>query len=588
MPKTKKDSLDIKRHSVSHLLALAVKKLYPQVKLGIGPTIENGFYYDFLNLPIKESDLKKIENEVKNLAKSEIKFEKIEVSVDEAKQIFQDEPFKLELINELTKENQKISIYESGSFKDLCVGPHIQSTKELNPEGIKLLELAGAYWKGKETNPMLSRIYGTYFNKEKNLEKYLKNLEEIKSRNHKVLGQQLDLYGIYPKTIGSGLVLWQPNGSIVRQEIENFWKKIHRENGYELVFTPHIGRLDLWKKSGHFDHYREMMYAPIKMPDETYLLKPMNCPFHVQIYASRQRSYKDLPIKLAELGTVYRYEKKGVLLGLLRVRGFTQDDAHIFCSFDQLEEQILEVYNLALKMLKVFGFKKFEVELALKDLENKKGYIGSEEAWQKAETALRNVLAKKKIKFKVGLGEAKFYGPSIDIKLLDNLGRSWQGPTIQVDFNFPEKFDLYFISKDGQKERPVMIHRTVLGAMERFMANLVEQYAGAFPVWLSPIQIAIIPVTEKFSKLAQKLDDEFKDFRVKIFDSNNTVGKRIAESEKQKIPYVIVVGEKEKSILISKTAKLSVRIREKGIQKLNLKKFKENLIKNIETKSLTL
>jgi len=577
------NKLSTKRHSVAHLLATVIKKLYPNAKLGIGPAIKDGFYYDFYNLNIKEKDIPKIENEVKKLAKKEILFKKLEISKKEAKKIFKNEPFKLELINEL--KDEKISVYQSGDFVDLCKGPHIKSTKELNPKGIKILELAGSYWKGKETNPMLLRIYGTYFDDEKKLKKYLENLEEIKKSNHKVIGEELNLFGIYPETIGSGLVLWHPNGAIVRKEIEDFWKEVHLENNYQLVYTPHIGRLELWKKSGHFQHYKEMMYVPIKMEDESYLLKPMNCPFHVQIYSSRQRSYKDLPIRLAELGTVYRYEKKGVLLGLLRVRGFTQDDAHIFCSVDQLEEEIEKVYELALSMLKIFGFKKFEVELALRDSQNKKGYIGNSLAWKKAEEALRKVLNKKKVKFKEGIGEAKFYGPSIDIKLLDNLERSWQGPTIQVDFNFPEKFNLYFINKEGKKERPVMIHRTVLGAIERFVANLTEQYKGAFPVWLSPIQIAIIPVNENFSNLALKIAEKLKEFRTKVMSSSETVSKRIMEGEKQKIPYIIVIGEKEKDVL-SKNTPIPVRIRGKGVLKMGLKNFKEYVDKKINKKSV--
>ncbi len=576
--------LQIKRHSASHILAMAVKKLFPGVKLGIGPAIKDGFYYDFFGAEIKEEDLKRIEKEAKKIIASGVSFERKEVSAQEAEKIFSDEPFKLELIRDLAQEKKKISVYRSDGFIDLCEGPHVKSSKELNPEGFKLLSLAGAYWKGKETNPMLLRIYGTYFDSAKELRAYLKKLEEMKKRDHKVLGQKLDLFRIYPKEIGSGLALWHPNGAIIREEIEKFWKEVHRKEGYQLVYTPHIGRLELWKRSGHFQHYREMMYSPIEMPDETYLLKPMNCPFHVQIFKSRQRSYREMPVKYAELGTVYRYEKKGVLLGLLRVRGFTQDDAHIFCRRDQLEDELREVFRLARKMLKIFGFEKFEIELALRDAENKKDYIGSEEVWQEAEKALRSVLEKEKVEFKEGTGEAKFYGPSIDIKLLDALGRAWQGPTIQVDFNFPEKFDLYFINEKGEKERPVMIHRTVLGTMERFVGGLIEHYGGAFPVWLAPIQVALVPVTEKYQKLAQKIAKELADFRVEIFASSETVGKRIRKAEEQKIPYIIVLGEKEQKA----RAKLPVRIRGGKIKELTLKQLVDLVKTKVESKALTL
>ncbi|MCD6194587.1 threonine--tRNA ligase [bacterium] len=578
------ESLKKKRHSASHILAMAVKRLFPQAKLGIGPAIDNGFYYDFSNVEIKEDDLPRLEKEAKKIILSGVEFRRKELSPKEAQKVFQNEPFKLELIKDLAKRNKKISVYYSGDFVDLCEGPHINSSQELNAQGFKLLNLAGAYWRGKETNPMLVRVYGTYFDSKEELEAYLQKLKEIKKRDHKVLGKKLDLFGIYPKEIGSGLVLWHPQGAVIREEVENFWKDVHKKEGYQLVYTPHIGRVGLWKKSGHFQHYREMMYSPIEMPDETYLLKPMNCPFHVQIYKSEQRSYRDLPIKYAELGTVYRYEKKGVLLGLLRVRGFTQDDAHIFCRQDQLEEEIAKVFNLAKKMLKVFGFKKLEIELAVRDKENKKDYIGSEEVWQKAERALREILKKEKVDFHEGEGEAKFYGPSIDIKLLDSLGRAWQGPTIQVDFNFPEKFDLYFINEKGKKERPVMIHRTVLGAMERFIGGLIEHYAGAFPLWLAPVQIALVPVAEKHLALAKKVADHLSGFRVKVYSSSETVSKRIKKAEEDKVPYVLVLGDKEKGL----KTKLPVRIRGGKIKNMTLESFGSYLAEKVANKSLNL
>jgi len=586
--KKAKDSLLIKRHSSAHILASVIKKHYPQAKLGIGPSIADGFYYDFKDLDIKEKDLPNIEQKMRELIKQDITFSKKQVSIEEAKSIFKDEPFKLELIKELSaRGHKKVCIYQSGDFVDLCEGPHIKASKELNPQGLKLLKLAGAYWKGKETNPMLLRIYGTYFDKEEDLAKFEEKIKEAEKRNHQVLNKKSDLFAIYPESIGSGLIVWHPNGSIIRQQIEDFWKKIHQKQGYELVYSPHIGRLELWKRSGHFSHYKEMMYAPMKMPDETYLLKPMNCPFHIEIYRSKQRSYKDLPIKYAELGTVYRYEKKGVLLGLLRVRGFTQDDAHIFCQEDQLEQEIEKVIDLAFLMLKVFGFKDFEVEMALRGVEKDKNYIGAEENWLKAENALRQVLKKKKIKFKEGIGEAKFYGPSIDIKTLDVLGRSWQGPTIQVDFNLPEKFDLYYINQKGAKVRPVMIHRTVLGAMERFIGSLIENFGGAFPLWLCPIQVAIVSVADKYIALAEKIKKELEDFRVEIFASKDSVSKKIRQAEEQKIPYILVVGEKEKKILGSRKL-LPVRLRGGQIQKMTLSRLKNTLAKKVQDKSLDL
>jgi len=437
----KKLKIEIIRHSISHVLAAAVEQLFPGVKFGIGPVIKDGFYYDFDNLKISKEDLSKIEEKMRQLIKQDLKFAKKEISQAEAKKIFKNQPYKLELLAGL----KKITIYKTGDFVDLCRGPHIKSTKEIKSNVFKLTKIAGAYWRGDEKNKMLQRIYGVAFNSQKELNEYLAKQIEAEKRDHRQLNQMLDLYQISDE-VGAGLIILHPKGAIIREEIEKFWKQEHQKHGYQYVSSPHIGKLDLWKKSGHWEFYRENLYPPMEIEGNQYLLKPMNCPFHVQIYQSQIRSYKELPIRYCELGTVYRYEKTGVLHGLLRVRGFTQDDAHIFCRPDQLAQEVVGVLNLALFMLKSFGFKEYQFELAVRDAKaKKKNYLGSDKIWQKAEKALVYALEKKKLKYYRAEGEAVFYGPKIDIKLIDALGRGWQGPTIQVDFNFPEKFDLNYI-----------------------------------------------------------------------------------------------------------------------------------------------
>jgi len=574
--------IEIIRHSISHLLAAAVQELFPKAKFAIGPVIENGFYYDF-DLPVRltPEDLSRLEKKMRELMKKNLIFDKREFSKTEAKKIFKDQPYKLELIEGL--KEKKATIYQSGRFTDLCRGPHVRSVKEIKPDAFKLTKIAGAYWKGDEKNKMLQRIYGVAFKTKKELDRYLAKQAEAEKSDHRQLNQTLNLYLISDE-IGPGLIMLKPKGAIIREEIEKFWKEVHRQRGYEYVSTPHIGKLDLWKKSGHWQFYRENLFSPIKIEETEYLLKPMNCPFHVQIYQSEIRSYRDLPIRYCELGTVYRYEKAGVLHGLMRVRGFTQDDAHIFCRPDQLAEEVVGVLDLAVFMLKAFGFKEYQFELALRDPKaKKKKYLGSDQVWQQAEKALVYALNKKKLKYQRAEGEAVFYGPKIDIKLIDSLGRGWQGPTIQVDFNFPQKFNLSYIDNEGKKQTPIMVHRTVLGATDtRFLGNLIEHYGGAFPTWLAPVQIWLIPVGSRHKKYAQQVAKQFQEagLRFELKDDNETVSKKIRDGEIQKIPYLLVVGDKEE-----KSDSVSVRNREKGdLGPMKNKKFVGQIKEEIEKK----
>ena len=564
------------RHSLAHLLAYAVQKLYPGVKLGIGPTIENGFYYDF-DLPksITPADLPKIEDLMRQLIKKNLKFEKKLISAKEAKEIFKDQPYKLELIAELVKnDNEKVSIYQTENFIDLCKGPHINSTKEIDPNAFQLTKIAGAYWRGSEKNKMLTRIYGVAFQNKNELTNYLQKLDEAEKRDHRWLGQKLELF-LIDEEVGAGLPLWMPKGEILRRIIENYLYQELSQEGYQWLRTPHIGNVNLWKTSGHWELYRENMYSPIKIDEEEYLLKPMNCPFHVKIFKSKLRSYKELPIKFAEFGTVYRYEKSGVLHGLTRVRGFTQDDAHIFCTPEQLAKEVEKLLRHGLKILKTFGFKNFDIYLSTRP----EKYAGTEKIWKKAMNCLEFVLKKLKLNYAIDPGGGVFYGPKIDIKIKDALNRPWQCTTIQVDFNLPERFDINFINQKGKKERVVMIHRALIGSMERFIGVLLEHYAGALPFWLAPEQIWLIPVSQKNKKYAQKVGQKLSEIglRIKIKDENETVAKKIREGEIQKIPYLLVVGNQEE-----KSKKIRVRERGKGdvgalslttfIKKLNLNK----------------
>ncbi len=565
------------RHSLAHILAYAVQKLYPGVKFGIGPAIENGFYYDFeLPRKITQEDLPKIEETMRKLLKEGIEFKKKILKKEEAEKIFKDQPYKLELIKEIEGEN--VSIYESGEFIDLCAGPHVKSTKEINPEIFKLVKIAGAYWKGSEENPMLTRIYGIAFETKEELENYLRIQEEIEKRDHRVLGQKLELF-LFDSEIGAGLPIWMPKGAILRKLIQDFLFEELKNEGYEWAVTPHIGNLNLWKTSGHWELYRENMYSPIKIDEEEYLLKPMNCPFHVKIYKSKIRSYKDLPIKYAEFGTVYRYERSGTLHGLTRVRGFTQDDAHIWCTPEQLPNEIEKLLKHGLKILKTFGFKEYNIYLATRP----EKFAGTEKMWKKAMVVLKYVLRKRHLNYQVDPGGGVFYGPKIDIKIKDCLGREWQCTTIQVDFNLPERFDLTYVDKKGKKKRPIMIHRALLGSIERFIGVLLENTGGALPLWLSPEQIWIIPIGSRHKKYAKEIDSRLQllGFRCQLRDENETVSKKIREGEIQKIPYMLVVGDKE---MKSKTVR--VRQRQKGdIGEMKLAEFIEKVKNEIEKKT---
>jgi len=567
--------IEIKRHSLSHILALAVKQLYPKVKFGIGPAIENGFYYDFDNLKISDSDLGKIEKKMKELIKKDLKFEKKSISKAEAKKIFKSQPFKLDLIKEL---KGKISVYTSGEFTDLCKGPHVKSTKELNEKAFKLTKVAGAYWKGNEKNKMLTRIYGIAFETEKELKQYLKQLEEAEKRDHRVLGQKLGIYS-FDEEVGPGLILWHPNGALLRELIRRHWIKEHLQNGYQLVETPHIGRLKLWQTSGHTGFYKENMYGPMKVEKELYQLKPMNCPFHVKIYNSQIRSYRELPFRWAEWAQVYRYEKSGVLHGLTRVRGFTQDDAHLVCTKEQFEAELTGVVKFTRKMLADFGFKKYAVYLSVRDPKNKKKYIGDDKTWDFTEKILEKVLKANKLEYIRDVGEAKFYGPAIDIKIKDAIGREWQCSTLQLDMNLAQRFKMTYIDKKGKKQTPIMLHRTLLGGICRFIAVLIEHYEGALPLWLSPVQAWVIPVGSSHRQYAKQVKENLKGLRVEAKTEAETVGKKIREGETQKIPYLLVVGDKE-----MKENTVSVRSRNKDLGKMKIEKFIAKAKQEIEKK----
>ena len=568
------------RHSLAHLLAYAVQELYPGTKFGIGPAIENGFYYDFEFVEadkrglqrgltrITLEDLPKIEEKMRELIKQNIKFEKKIISKEEAKKIFQDQPYKLELLEEITQV-RPVSIYLSGDFVDLCQGLHVKSTKEINPEAFKLTKIAGAYWRGSERNPMLTRIYGVAFKTKKELDDFLQKEAEAEKRDHRILGQKLDLFS-FDEEVGAGLPLWHPKGAILRKIIEDFILAELLKSGYQPVTSPHIGKGSLFQTSGHLDFYKENMYSPIEIEKEKYYLKPMNCPFHIKIYNSKIRSYRDLPIRLAELGTVYRYEKSGVLHGLVRVRGFTQDDAHIWCSPDQLAEELLKTLKFGLKTLKAFGFKDFDIYLATRP----EKYVGTVKEWQKATNSLKYVLEKLKLKYQIDPGGGVFYGPKIDIKIKDSLGRPWQCTTIQVDFNLPERFKMNYIDKKGKKQRPIMIHRALLGSIERFIGVLLENYGGALPLWLSPEQVWVIPVGSRHEKYANFVNLQFttNNLRTEIKDENETISKKIRDGEIEKIPYMLVVGDKEMK-------KKLVRIRERGRGDVGLMKLTKFLDK---------
>lgn len=569
--------LETYRHSTSHVLAYAVKELYPEVKLAIGPAIEDGFYYDFdLSHRFVPEDLPKIEKKMQEIIKKDYPFVRKEVSKEEAAKIFKagGEKYKLELLEGI--EDKKVSLYESGGFVDLCKGPHIESTGKI--KSFKLLRISGAYWRGSEKNPMLQRIYGTAFYKDEELKDYLEKLEEAKKRDHRKIGKELDLFSIQEEA-GSGLVLWHPKGAVIRRTIEDFWYKEHEKRGYDIVYTPHILKSNLWQKSGHAEFYKENMFPSLKFEDGEgeYTLKPMNCPGHILIYKSSKRSYRELPVRYAELGTVYRYEKSGVLHGLLRVRGFTQDDAHIFCTLEQLKDEISGVVDFVQFMLASFGLDYFAF-LATRP----EKFSGSSQDWDKAESTLKEVLEEKNIAYEIDEGEAVFYGPKIDIKIKNALGRLEQGPTIQFDFNLPKKFDVTYVGEDGQEHNVVMVHRVVLGSMERFLGTLIEYYGGAFPVWLSPVQVKLLPISEENLSYAGEIYSRIKSagIRVELDSKNATLGYKIREAEKEKVPYIVVLGKNEE-----KEKTLSVRKRKEGDKgKIGIEEFIENIKKEIENK----
>ncbi|HAW50693.1 TPA: threonine--tRNA ligase [bacterium] len=558
-------------HSTSHIMASAVCRIFGDIKLGIGPAIAEGFYYDF-DCKIQDEDLPKIEDEMRKIIDEDQRFEKIVMNIDEARKFLERQTYKLEILDEIDDEH--VSFYKNGSFTDLCKGPHIERTGQV--KAFKLLKIAGAYWRGDEKNPMLTRIYGISFESKEELDDYLKKQEEAKKRDHRILGPQLGLFEIYDE-VGGGLAFWHPKGNILRDEIIWFLKKEHKNRGYFELTTPHIGKIELWEQSGHCDYYRENIYF-IEKEEENYVLKPMNCPGHIMIYKSKMRSYKDLPIRYFELGTVYRYERSGVLHGLLRVRGFTQDDAHIFCNESQLKNEIEEVCRFAFDMLSRFGFNEYEIYLSTKP----EKYVGEDEIWDLATDALKGVLEEQGLNFSIDPGAGVFYGPKIDIKLLDALNRAWQGPTIQVDFNLPDRFDLSYIGDDGRKYRPVMIHRVVLGSLERFIGCLVEHYAGKFPLWLSPTQVIILPITDNQLNYAKNVERIFisEGIRTELDSRSEKLQRKIKDAQELKIPYMIIIGKKEEE-----QEKISIRHRSKGdIGPYGIDDFIKNLKDEIREK----
>lgn len=552
--------LETIRHSTSHIMAEAVLSLFPGAKMGIGPSTDSGFYYDFeLPRSLSPEDFSRIEQEMRKIIAANHPFTREEVSREKARQIFAAQPYKLELINDITDE--VLSIYRQGSFVDLCRGPHIGTTGKAG--AFKLLSIAGAYWRGDEHRPMLQRVYATAFEDQKALDEHLHKLEEAERRDHRKLGKELDLFSIHDEA-GPGLVLWHPKGALIRKIIEDFWREEHIQRGYEMVFTPHIFKVGLWKTSGHWEMYKENLYSPMDVDGQDYIVKPMNCPGHILIYKTRIHSYRELPLRWAELGTVYRYERSGVLHGLARVRGFTQDDAHIFCRPDQLEGEIVGVLEFTRFMMETFGFKEYEIYLSTRP----EKYAGNLEVWAEATQRLENALVSLNLPFEVDPGEGVFYGPKIDIKLRDALGRTWQGPTIQVDFNLPERFQVTYAGEDGQPHPVVMIHRTVLGSMERFLACLIEHYAGAFPLWLAPVQAVIIPIADRHIDYAREIESILKavGLRVQVDSRSERMNMKIRDAQVQKVPYMLVVGDAEASSL-----SVSIRLRNGdnlGIQSL--------------------
>ncbi len=581
------------RHSAAHVMAQAVLEMFPEGKIAIGPPIENGFYYDFdLPRPLTPEDLEKIEERMREIIKGKHPFIRREVTPEEARELFKDQPYKLELIEDILSrgtdeygnplpegEQPKLTTYKHDTFEDLCRGPHVEHTGQIPVNAFKLLNVAGAYWRGDERRPMLQRIYGTAWKTPKELRQYLKWLEEVKKRDHRRLGKDLDLFSTHPD-VGAGLILWHPKGAFIRHKMEEFAKEEHLKHGYQFVYTPHIGKSILWERSGHLDFYRENMYAPMDIDGQDYYIKPMNCPFHIMIYKSKLRSYRDLPLRFAEWGTVYRYERTGVLHGLMRVRGFTQDDAHLFCRPDQMPEEIDRVLQFTLHILRSFGFEDFEAYLSTKP----EKAVGSDEMWHDAEAALEAALKRAGLPYEIDEGGGAFYGPKIDIKLKDALGRTWQCSTIQFDFNLPERFDLTYVGEDGKEHRPYMIHRALMGSMERFFGVMIEHFAGAFPVWLMPVQVRVIPVTERSNAYAEQVTARLQEagIRAEADLSNERMNAKIRNAQLEKIPYMLIVGDKE---VEEGTVSLRTRTGEKQ-NNISLETFIERVQRVVAEKAL--
>jgi len=552
------EALQVYRHSSAHLMAAAVLELFPETKLGHGPATESGFFYDFYRpTPFTPEDLEKIEKKMQEIVQRNEPYAREFLPREEGLTRFKAEGdfMKCHFIEEFTQPDEKISLYKTGKFVDFCRGPHIPSTGKI--KAFKLLNIAGAYWLGKEENPQLQRIYGTSFFSKKDLDEYMHKQEEAKRRDHRVLGKQLDLFSIQ-ELAGPGLIFWHPKGGIIRKEMEDWMREEYLKRGYSLVHTPHVARRQLWQTSGHEGFYAENMFTPIELDDAEYRMKPMNCPFHILIYKDQLRSYRDLPVRLGELGTVYRYERSGVMHGLLRVRGFTQDDAHIFCTPQQIEGEVIGCIDFAKAVLDAYGFSEFQVELSGWDPNDRSHFVGSEELWEMAQNLLKKVLSERGIPYKFIPGEAAFYGPKIDIKLVDAIGRLWQLSTVQFDFNLPQRFELEYVGEDGQRHQPLMVHRALYGSVERFFGVLIEHYAGAFPLWLSPTQVEIVPIAERHVDYANKVRAELKTIgaRVEVDARNEKMNAKIREHAMQKVPFILVVGDKEKE-----SGQVNVRVR---------------------------
>ena len=550
------NELERMRHSAAHVMAEAVTSIFPTARLAIGPPIEDGFYYDFeLPRALTPDDLKTIEKKMKKIVSSNASFEFSEMSVEDALEYYRDrdQPYKVELIEDLAAAGEEnVSFYTQNAFTDLCRGPHVGSTSKVGP--FKLLNIAGAYWRGDEHRPMLQRIYGTAWSTSDELATHMHRMEEAQRRDHRRLGRELDLFSIHHDQTGAGLILWHPKGGRIRNEIENFWRGAHYDAGYDLVYTPHIGRSNLWESSGHLDFFKENMFSGIAVDEQEYYLRPMNCPFHIMIYKNALRSYRDLPMRLGELGTVYRYERPGVLHGLMRVRGFTQDDSHIFCRPDQVVSELAGVLDLTMFILGAFGFTEFETFVSTRP----EKAVGDNEQWDRATDALRKVLDDRGVEYEVDEGGGAFYGPKIDLNIKDAVGRAWQCTTVQFDFNLPERFDLSFIGADGKQHRPYMVHRALLGSMERFFGVLVENFAGAFPVWIAPTQVQVLPIADRHMEYAETVAAALKSagLRAEIDSRRERVNYKIREAQLQKVPYMLIVGDRE-----AKAGTVSVRLR---------------------------